>query len=181
MNNFQVSKSTVECYKIRSTNGGFAWADITIDANERGGRIQIASDYGNWSNYWGAAGSDFKDFLKRISHDYAASKFGAERWIDVKATVAMYKRDLLEQRREERLEQEEARQIYDEIDDLKMESHSTLVQAIQHSAYVLDFINSVYDMPELCYEDNPHFLHFWNELWPVLLAEFERERLALAA
>ncbi|TGE29766.1 hypothetical protein [Hymenobacter metallicola] len=172
---FTVAKSTVECYKIRSVNGGFAWADITIDANSRGGRIQIASDYGDWQHYWGAAGSDFKAFLEGISHDYAASKFGAERWINVKATVKQYKQDLIEARREEALTQDEARQIYDEITELEHESNNSIVAAIQATTHLESFLYDTSGIPELSYEDNPHFRHFWEELWPVLLAEFKKE------
>jgi len=171
---FTVAKSTVECYKIRVTDG-FAWADITIDANERGGRICIASDYGNWQNYWGAAGSDFKAFLGKISEDYAASKFGAEQQIDVQATVVMWKKDLLECRRAEDYTGDEARQIYDALEEVKHESHYTFVQAVQSTDKVMDFINQVYGSPEICHEPNPHFARFWKELWPVLLAEFKKE------
>ena len=78
---FTTTRSTVECYKIRSDRG--LWADITIDANGKAGRVQIASDYGSWENYWGACGSEFKEFLCGLDIDYAAGKFGESKWFDL--------------------------------------------------------------------------------------------------
>ncbi|UYZ60166.1 hypothetical protein [Hymenobacter latericus] len=171
---FSVSKSTVECYKIRHKSG-FYWADITIDANPHGGRIQIASDYGTWQNYWGATGGDFKEFLAKLNHDYAASKFGVERWLDVKATVTMYKRRLFEWRRAKEITADKARDIYNELEEVRHENHKTFESAVLNTDNLYDFLTDIYDVPDVCYEPDPHFKKFWEETWPILLAEFKRE------
>lgn len=177
---FTVAKSTVECYKIRVTDG-FAWADITIDANDRGGRICIASDYGNWQNYWGAAGSDFKAFLGKISEDYAASKFGAERWIDVDKSLASFKKAVAERKKYGGLDKEEAREIREEIEELKHENAQSLEAAISHSTKLYSFLYKHAGEIDLEYEPNPHFARFWKEIWPVLLAEFKKEASLIPA
>ena len=177
---YAVTKSTVVLYKLRPS-AGFAWADIMIDANGHTGRISIASDYGDWQNYWGACGADFKTFLGQISEDYAASKFGAEEWISVNKTLKFYRELVRDYRRDTTLDVSEARVLMDEIKELEDESRETLVPAIQRTEKLESFLYRVCGMPELLREPNPHFAHFWKEIWPVLLAEFAREREAILA
>ena len=87
--NMTIEKTTVECYRLRHSSG--MWADITIDANKETGRIQIASDYGSWQNYWGSCGKPFKLFLQSLDKYYVAGKFGASKWFDAVKTVAEYR------------------------------------------------------------------------------------------
>lgn len=87
---YAVTKTHVECYKLRRPGTGDGWADITLDVNGNAGRIQIASDYGSWEHYWGSCGCPFKEFLINLSKDihYAAGKFGEGKWFDQEATMA---------------------------------------------------------------------------------------------
>ncbi len=73
---YKITKSTCEVYKLRHECGMY-WADITLDCGEKSGRIQIASDYGTWQNYWGCCGCSFKEFLTRLDVEYTAGKFRA--------------------------------------------------------------------------------------------------------
>ena len=55
-----VQKSVCERYDVRDGNHG--WAIIMVD--ERGGVLQINSDFGNWSYNWPHHGREsFKHFL----------------------------------------------------------------------------------------------------------------------
>ncbi|RPD45477.1 hypothetical protein DNI29_19035 [Hymenobacter sediminis] len=177
---FKVTKSTVELYKFRHESGCY-WADITIDACGTTGRINISSDYGNWSNYWGACGCPFKQFLSQIGYDYAASKFGVEEWVDVDGTLRFYKELLVSYRRDETLAAEEARDIYNEINSLRSENRHTLVQEVTGSAYLMKFLNRMCGMPEFIYMPSPQFKDFWKNIWPALLAEFKREAALVPA
>ncbi|MGI4864174.1 MAG: hypothetical protein ACRYFZ_09655 [Janthinobacterium lividum] len=171
---FTVTKSTVELYKIRHASGCY-WADITIDADGGKGRISIASDYGNWQNYWGAAGPDFKAFLASINQGYAATKFGAEPQIDVDKSLKEFRRMVADYRKDRTIDKEEARDIRAELDELRDESHQTIAQAIQHTDKLYAFLYRHAGEVDFTYEDNPHFARFWKELWPLLLAEFAKE------
>lgn len=170
---FSVAKSTVECYKIRSEKGPY-WADVTIDAKGTSGRISISSDYGNWQNFWGACGCDFKAFLATLNPQYAADKFGAERWVDVQATLLNIREQVRELRRDETLSAEKARAIYDETKALRHESQHSLEGAIYAGCPNLGWLLAQYCI-SFTYEPNPLFLRFWKEIWPVLLAEFQKE------
>lgn len=58
-----IEKTQIELYKVR-LDGGQGWADISIDAKEKSGRIQIASDWGAWQYYWGKRESILWDLLQ---------------------------------------------------------------------------------------------------------------------
>ena len=177
---FTVAKSTVELYKIRHTSGCY-WADITIDANGRTGRISIASDYGSWSNYWGACGKGFKSFLASINEGYVAEKFGAEPRIDVEASAKSWRNRILESRREEHITDEEARDAWDEIEGLAMYGHSQVEAELLQSNHLIEFLREWADYDWFEYEPCPRFARFWKEIWPVLLAEFARETESITA
>lgn len=173
-NKYLITKSTVECYKIRHESGMY-WADITIDAKERSGRIQIASDYGDYQYYWGACGLDFKSFLSKLDIYYTAGKMGASDWFDHDGTIRRFKVDVLEQRRSDSLTQEEARAIFDEIEELKDYDHKEEFIA---ECFRKDNLMTFYDYcPELMKDITPQFKRFWKDLWPILLSEFENEKV----
>jgi hypothetical protein len=177
---FNVTKSTIELYKIRHASGCY-WADITIDANGRTGRISIASDYGNWSNYWGACGSDFKTFLAEIGYDYAASKFDVSEWVDVAGTIQLWKELVCGRRRDDTIVAEEARAIWRDIESMASETRHDLLSAFDNTSFLSRFIYKACGMPEFAYEPDPRFKSFWKQVWPVLLAELAREREAILA
>jgi hypothetical protein len=171
---FTVAKSSVELYKIRHASGCY-WADITIDASGHTGRISIASDWGNWSNYWGACGSDFKTFLASLNHDYVASKFGAEQWVDVEKSLGEFKKMVSSYEQHGHLSKEEALLIRSEIKDLRGEPSLAISQAIEHTEYLSRFLYANAGEADYIYKDNPHFRAFWDNAWPIMLAEFARE------
>ncbi|GAA4392126.1 hypothetical protein [Hymenobacter koreensis] len=176
---FTITKSTVECYKLRA-EGGY-WADVTIDANGNTGRIQIASDYGSWQNYWGACGCDFKTFLASISYDYAASKFGVKEWLDVDSTRRFYKELVVSYRRDETLTADKARDIFDEIEELDGTGRDEFERRLASTDHLESFLYKVCGVPEMLYEPDPRFKRFWKEAWPALLAEFKHERQPVEA
>ena len=52
-NQYTVTKTTVEKYTIRHSTGRY-WADIVLDCGVNSGRIQVASDFGDWQYFFGA-------------------------------------------------------------------------------------------------------------------------------
>jgi len=163
--NFKIEKTTVECYKIRHESGNY-WADITIDVtSDRSGRISISSDYGNYANYWGACGSGLKQFLIDLNLEYAADKFGADRWFDLDCTLKGYKQRVLEYRRDETLTADLAREIWDEINELEDCSNKSEFEARMWNQSKL---MRMYDhCPDIDYGITPQFNKFWKTVWPI--------------
>lgn len=169
---YTISKTTVECYKIRHPKS-FYWADITVDHNGSKGRISIASDFGSYQNYWGACGCSFKEFLCKIGIHYAAEKFGADRWFDHDNTIRHFKEQILEYRRSASINAAGARKIFDEIKQLEGTSgESEFCSTLQS----LDNLMKFYDWcPALSYSITPQFHAFWKEVWPVFINELKGE------
>ena len=180
MNNlseYETTKSTVECYKIRHPSGMY-WADITVDGKDRQVRIQIASDYGDYQYYWGACGPGYKEFLQKIGIDYAASKFGANRWFDFDKTISGWKLQVIEYRRQGDLEETEARDIYDEIKELEEDGDYNNDRMFIEQAMGKDAMVKFFDYDGLCsvvYDITPQFRKFWQTAWRVFLSELRKE------
>lgn len=171
---FTIEKSNVECYKIRHPKTGMYWADITIDSMGSKGRISISSDYGNYANFWGACGKGgFKNFLTEINMHYAADKFGADRWFDIDSTIEGYKKRVLEYRRDETIESEKAREIFDEIKELESCSgEGEFVGQMWNSPNLMRFFDFC---PEMERNVTPQFRKFWETIWPVFIDQLNKE------
>ena len=171
--NFKTTKSTVECYKIRGTKSG-VWADITIDANEKAGRLQIASDYGSWQYYWGSCGLNFKDFLISLNIDYVANKFGEGNWFDLDKTISNLESNIKEFTQ------------YDTIQDLKNELLEEL-KNLEESSGKDEFVHKMWNSPKIMdmadgtpnleTSISPQFQNFWKILWQVFKEELKAESL----
>lgn len=170
---YTITKSTVECYKIRHPSGMY-WADITLDGKDNQVRIQIASDYGDYQYYWGACGPTYKEFLQRISIDYAATKFGADQWFDHEATIRRFKLDVIDYRRREFIDAKTARKLWNEI--VRMEDHPNEQEFI-HVMWEQKHLMAFYDhCPDLTKDITPQFKKFWATVWQVFLQQLKVEK-----
>jgi hypothetical protein len=172
---FSITKGQVEIYKIRHPSGMY-WADITIDAKGTTGRIQIASDWGDYQYYWGACGVDFKDFLAKIGIDYAAVKFGASDGFNLDSTLKDYRRHVLDSRRRDQITCDEARDLYNEIDEMNDGPYGSIDHflTVAHEKDKLPKFFS-YDL-SVQRDITPQFKKFWDTCWKVLLNEFINEK-----
>ncbi|MDQ4121697.1 MAG: hypothetical protein M3209_09655 [Acidobacteriota bacterium] len=166
-----ISKHTVECYKIRHLQNG-GWADITIDANGEKGRIQIASDYGDWQHHWIACGMPFKQFLTQLGIDYVADKFRANEWFDSEGTVQLYRECVCERRRCEGTSKETARAVWNEIKALEGLDKQSFRDELSHSSAILRFFDNC---PPTETSIDPLFKRFWQECWLPFMEELKAE------
>ncbi len=169
---FNVTKSAVECYKFNSKER--YWAHITIDAKGNSGRIQISSDFGNWSYAGGACGEPFKKFLAGLDQDYVARNFGANKFFDAEATIQAYK---------------DQAALYGVMTPIYRETMAEITRLAEKATYrenfIIhlstedgEFIMKMYDgTPEMCYTLDPGFKNFWEMIWPLLLEEFKKEEV----
>lgn len=155
-----ITKSEVTCYKMRYPGHDY-WADITLDVNKEvpGGRISIASDYGNWTYYWGAPGDNFKLFLSRLNIQYAAGKFGSDKWFDHEKTMKLLKETV----KEHEFDTKKAKAV---VDELKL-----LGDASNQHEYVsymsdCDVIMNMFDhCPPIETSIDPQFKNFWDKFF----------------
>lgn len=173
---FSITKSKVECYKIRHTSGMY-WADITIDSNGTTGRIQVASDYGDWQNYWGACGCLFKQFLTEIDMHYTAGKFGESKWFDEQKTIQVYKQTIIEWRRNDDIDAERAREMWTEISNLNSSDETAFAYQVMGDC---PSFYQYSETPEMYHSVSPQFRSFWKNVWPVFINLIKQEILETA-
>lgn len=169
-----VHKDTIEIYRIRGLKHGY-WADISLDEAERAGRISISSSNGNWSYYWGACGESFKRFLIGLDIYYAAGKFRCGHVLDLPATINSWKRQLLSERREEYLDAEEARELYDEID--RITAHVISRSDLEYELFNSNSLMKFFDFnPDIATKVDTQFEIFWSHIWPHFITALKEEQ-----
>ena len=170
---YTITQTTVLCYKIRhSSNQG--WADITIDENPSGGRIQIASDWGSWQYYWGAAGTTLRKFLLGLDKGYVAGKFGAGKYADLDATIKQYRERIISERRKEWISAEAARMMWDECKELEqatsVESFTTIMW--NDCGELMKWWDGT---PDIVHTYEPGFNRFWETVWPHFMEHIKNQ------
>ncbi|NDW19455.1 hypothetical protein D0T53_11120 [Dysgonomonas sp. 216] len=151
------------------------WADITLAYEGNTGRIQIASDYGSWQNYWGACGSSFKVFLTKLEMEYTATKFGADDWFDLDATLKSMRSQIKYHQKEWGLSKADAKELFDEVDSLE---DCSSVHEYHHKVWNdCDKLYSFFDAADFtCTKDvTPQFKRFWVEAWSVFINQIKEE------
>lgn len=176
LKDYTVRKGTSEYYQVRHKTGMY-WANISIVCYEKAGEIQIRSDFGDWSFYWGSCGSSFKEFLQRLDIGYVARKFGEDSYFDFDKTISWYKQDLIEFRREESISAEKAREIYDQIKEAEDEGFTernafqTRIYSSMESlsSYLMDGDMGVIEII------SPRFNNFWDGPWKKFMEQLKEE------
>jgi hypothetical protein len=167
---YSIEKTIVECYKIRHNLG---YADITVDSLGTKGRISISSDWGNYSYFWGACGSSFKEFLIDLNLEYTADKFNADRWLNLESTIKFYKERVLESKNDGSISKGDAKEIIFEINSLKYCSNrDEFLLEISNCKNLMRFFDF---MPEFIYGITPQFKKLWVIIWPIFIKQLKEE------
>lgn len=172
-----VSKSTVESYKVRGLQWG-GWADVFIDDNGKRGTISITSDYGDWTYSWSSCGVTFKEFLCQLNISYTAGKFGCSNHFQLDETVKGWKKRVLEARRQEDIDENLARELWGEINEVEYESDGSskgIEHMLYHSKELLSFLDY---SPDFSTTIDPGFKAFWERVWPHVTTAFKAEQKA---
>lgn len=170
---FTVTKKMAEKYQVRHTSGGY-WADIVLDSGENSGRVQVASDFGDWQYYWGACGEDFKTFLIGLDMDYVAGKTGNDQYFDLENTLASYRRDVLEERESGAVDFDLAVCLLDQIGSLDAVSDEN--EFCQKLRADCPDLLAYYDYcPTIERSVSPLFKRFWEEIWGVFIDYLKKE------
>lgn len=173
-NQYTITKSRVEIYKIRHATGG-CWADIVLDCGENSGRIQVASDFGDWQYYWGACGEDFKTFLIGLDMDYVAGKTGNDQYFKAFETLATYRRDIDSDLEAGAIDSDLAECLRDQVDSLeKTTDENEFCLELRDNCPVL---LAYYDyMPTIERGVSPQFERFWTLIWSVFVECLKEEK-----
>jgi hypothetical protein len=108
-------------YSIPSVKGQ-GWAIIFLDET---GCFAALSDYGNWSYRWNQRGipegTTFRHFLLQCDDDYILRKIAPQQEFDAEKTQASIKEFILGMRREKQLTAGEAREEWENADNVNSE------------------------------------------------------------
>lgn len=172
----KLTKSVAEVYLFEGLPA-CRWAKFTVQDMGTKGRISIASDFGDWQNGWGSCGVPFKQFLAQLNIEYAADKFGADRWFDADGTTRQFRVDIIERRKSQGYDtsaKKEARHLWDGL--------KWLSDAITETQFCTalegdcpDLIRMYDGMPPRYHDIHPSFRRFWKEAWAIFIETIQQE------
>lgn len=140
---------------------GNHWCELTCNTT-----------FGVVGHYWGNMGSPAKNFLSKLSKDYLLGKLwglNTEVWDDDRAFEVL--RDfVLSHRREQDLDQHDARAAYDALDDEGM-SHGAVEQWLIENPECYDLGAWELDLKV----ENPQCTGFWNTLWAPFVTALQQD------
>lgn len=143
-----ITKTTSEVYQLRVFRDS-VWADITIHVDgPQSGRIQIASDYGDWQRYWGSCGVSFKEFLTKLNLGYVSRKFNVDRYFDADKNMDMWKRRILSLRRDLDITADKARELWEELISVECDSKEEFCAHITGCEGIYDLFHDQLDVWE---------------------------------
>lgn len=157
------------------------WAEVLLTSS---GMFAAVSDYGNYAYPWRAHGErDFREFIAGLAKDgnYVAGKLSQRTAYRGDETLAAIKRHIFDARRHGGLDADEARELWDELNDFDLESHaeefSRWLRESDGASTIADaFEFAVYDYPA----DVKAFCRLvLPRLAVVLRAEIEAENRAV--
>lgn len=175
MTGIVVKKSTMARYDIRINNENkwrCLWAVISISDD---GFFNAQTDCGDFSYRWGAFGECFKTFLIQInSSDYLYSKIATkDEFVDGEETVKQFKEQLLTRRRENEVDEYEAREAWEEIEELIEEtcrmSPDGFHYALQAKYTLNKALPGIYDDLDLVFRRDTAAQAFCEVVMPVFV------------
>lgn len=173
----KVIKSTVEKWHIRRENG---WWCGNFLFDNRNGELCIHSDWGNWNYLWHAMGEgiDLKNFLLDIEPDYLMSKLASEserRWFDKDATIKELKRKIIELRRNDDLDEDIAREHWEELEDFNdIETGEGYQAKFWDTQYLRQMYYDYADYPYVT-DYHPRLRAFVRDGWPLFIQAIKEE------
>lgn len=192
-----VTKTTRECYEVRTGEPHGEWANITLHCWDRKiwddsiyhcGEITIHSSYGTWGYIWTACGNNFKEFLCDIEFSYAFGKFMGASLMQFNGDASMQglRHKVIEHRRTAWISKAEARALWDALKECEEEatcSQNDWVNALNSTASDLcdeghkeaaSMLGEPWEMIRTKPRDCA--VNFWRELWPLFIDALKSEQ-----
>ena len=183
MERYSVTKGRAKVYRIVLEDCS-GWADLTIEGYSSGGSLKTVSDFGDYSAIWTNIGpaKTFEGFLCELRFEYFMEKTSIHPYLifDLDSTVNDTQRDILRFRKENLLDRQKARCVYDKL-------KSCLEQCFENAEDYLDFLDEIevskvlqveglydYNFP-VSHKYDEQCLAFWETIWPCFCDVLKKE------
>lgn len=181
MSDFTIKKSVMERYDIRINNENrfrCLWAVISISDD---GFFTAQTDCGDFNYRWGSFGDCFKSFLIDIDKDdYLYGKIATkDEFVDGEETAKKFKSQLLKCRWEGDINEYEAREAWEEIEELIEETYRMSPDGFHYvlqAKYALNqALPDIYDDLDLVFKKDRKAQAFCEVVMPVFVEILKKE------
>ncbi len=170
----------VDLYTIRTATG---WDGAQIVIDEQSGLFMAHGSFGTYAYCWTHIGAQtLKQFLTGLDFGYFMEKtFGrGYRIFDADETTKSLRSEIKRRRRDDDLTKQQARDAWVDLDLYLGESsdheHAYITEMCRSEALMRVAGDEYYDVGVLV--DNPSCRGFWNEIWPLFLADIAQGEAA---
>lgn len=173
MLNCHVSKEIATVYKMRF-DGTHTWANITLmDDGPGRGSIQIQSDYGDFSYFWGAMGEgkDIRKFLISCKNDpdYLIGKMAKRDYYDQEASIAEVESFLRELHAQEPIKKFD--EVLEQVKNMPAENQYRFYDDLMEIEVLSDCLSDL--EPVMDYD--PQIKMFMERVFPKFIEILEAE------
>ena len=169
-----VERNSVNLYQIFPPVKS-QWADIIVDDRDKAGRITINSCWGDWNYYWKSCDKSFKQFLIELKtkKEYFAFKMGDNNCFDFEASIVDLKKQVLLNRKNNRLDKLMARLSYNEIVHIERNCPETVEDLYRqyNATKYLIYVSCLNLITRISFE----FEEFWQEAFLPFINYLEQE------
>jgi len=176
----KITKKQIDLYQIRNEDKR-TWGNISVVFGETSAEIMINSDYGHFAYNWFATGNNPKSFLCKIEMCYAIGKLCDGRANiyepDYEEMDRSIKKKIIEERRENSLTKEEAREAFDDMPEYVKEYRGSL-DLIHNKIIEHKLFNKVFcDFENLPDDEKIKrvIVDFWEHIWKPFVEELKKE------
>ena len=165
----RITTKLMKCYEI---NNNGEWATVVLELGDKSAKVIAHSSYGEYAYTWTSTGVNPIGFLKKISFDYAMTKFrGRYEIYDREAQDIYLKSEINEYAKREGIEEELKEDYLAQAEDASKDA--TNANSFMLLLERTDLIGVLYEGDYSCVDiktkTDPQCLGFWNEIWVPLM------------
>ncbi len=170
-----ISEKTITSYTVHAGDGDYG--TVALELGEHSVTVMAESSFGTYGYHWSNTGSDPIGFLQRIRIDYAMGKFRGEEYnvFDRAAQEKELKTRILQDRRQDTIDAEHAREMFDQISEV-CEAY-TVNEFKSNMYYSGALIRHIYDNDcsevDAATRPDPQCVGFWESIWRPLMAHLQ--------
>lgn len=169
-------KITEKLMKSYEINNNGEWATVAIEIGERSAQVIAHSSFGEYAYTWNSTGDNPIGFLKRISFDYAMTKFKGRYEVYDRDEQEIYlKNKINEYAQNEKVEKDLKEDYLNQAEEVCASATNTteFMMLLERSDLLEAIFEGDYSCVDIKTKPDPQCVGFWEEIWKPLMASIK--------
>jgi hypothetical protein len=165
----QITQKLMKSYEI---NNNGEWATVALEIGDKSAQVIAHTSYGEYAYTWTATGDNPIGFLKRISFDYAMTKFkGRYEVYDRDAQSIYLENEVKEYAQRENIEDDLKEDYLAQAEEVSGSAINTteFMMLLERSDLLEVIFEGDYSCVDIKTKPDPQCVGFWEEIWKPLM------------